>query len=237
VITNTFGANKYALGRHGYSDKVGQINEAAAKVARESAGEGGYVLGDIGHSGEFLAPLGTLDPGELKAAYIDQARGLIGGGVDGIIIETMTALEEIVVAIEAVRSVDTDIALFASMAFEASGGQYRTMMGVEVPSAVSEIVSLGVEAVGFNCGKATMEEYLKLSEILVKSAESNDVVLYAEPNAGLPEIVDGELVYKVGAEEFGEELVRIRDVGVSILGGCCGTGPDHIRAIAENVRT
>jgi len=237
VITNTFGANKYALGRHGYSDRAAEINAAAAKIAREAAGEEGYVLGDIGPSGEFLEPLGTLKPVDLKVAYIEQAEGLAEGGIDGFIIETMTALEEIVIAIEAVKSVEGDMAVFASMAFEASGGQYRTMMGIDVPSAMSELVSLGVDAVGFNCGKATMEEYVALAQILVKSSDGNSVVLYAEPNAGLPEVVDGELIYKVTPADFAEKLMRMNDLGINILGGCCGTGPEHIRAVAEKVQS
>lgn len=236
VITNTFGANKYALGRHGYSDRSAEINSAAAKIARDAAGEEGYVLGDIGPSGEFLEPLGTLKPVDLKTAYVEQAQGLAEGGIDGFIIETMTALEEVVIAIEAAKSVEGGIAVFASMAFETSGGQFRTMMGVDVPSAVSEIVSLGVDAVGFNCGKATMEEYETLAEILVKSVNGDGVVLYAEPNAGLPEVVEGELVYKVTPEDFAEGLMRIKNLGINILGGCCGTGPEHIRAVAEKVR-
>ncbi|MHC4153999.1 MAG: homocysteine S-methyltransferase family protein [Planctomycetota bacterium] len=238
VLTNTFGANEYALARHGFGDKVDQINRTGAEAARRAAGEDRYVLGDIGPSGEFLAPLGTLKPEELKEAFAEQARGLLGGGVDGFIIETMTALEEIEVAIDAVKSVSSNLPVFASMAFDAVGGDYRTMMGVGVEGAVSKIVSLGVDAVGFNCGTVSLDGYIELAGKFVSAVEAagQDVIILAEPNAGKPELVEDKAVYNVSPEDFAAAAEKIHSAGVNILGGCCGTGPEHIAAVAKKLK-
>jgi methionine synthase I (cobalamin-dependent) len=227
VLTNTFGANKYTLGRHGYGDRVSEINEAGARIAREAAGEDGYVLGDIGPSGDFLEPLGD----ELQEAFAEQAKALVGGGVDGFIIETVSALEEVEAAVEGVKSVCTELPVFASMAFESAGSDFRTMMGVDVESAVARIAALGVEAVGYNCGSASLEEYVELAGRFV-SAAGGGVVILAEPNAGKPELVDGEAFYRVSPDEFATALRKIHSAGATILGGCCGTGPEHVAAVA-----
>ncbi len=237
VITNTFGANKCALGRHGLSDKVDEINRAGVEIARKAAGSDRYILGDIGPSGDFLAPLGTLEPSELKDAFAQQAQALLDGGVDGLIIETMTALDELEIAVVAVKSV-CDLPILTSMAFDKAGDDFRTMMGVSAGQAVDKMVSLGVDAVGFNCGTVSLEEYVTLAQLFVEAvcSLSDTTLIYAEPNAGKPELVDGEAVYLVGPEDFAEAVDRIHAAGVSIVGGCCGTTPAHIKAIAEKVK-
>ena len=238
ILTNTFGANRYALGRHGLTDEVARINTAAAEIARKAAGEEKYVLGDIGPSGEFLEPLGNLNPEELTDAVCEQAKALLTGGVDGFIIETVTALDEAAIVIEAVKSVCGDLPVFASMAFDRAGGDYRTMMGVDVDSAVSKIVSLGVDAVGFNCGTATLDEYVELAGKYVSAvrALSQNVLVFAEPNAGRPELVDGKAVYMVSTEDFAAAAEKIHSEGVTIIGGCCGTGPEHIEAVVKELK-
>ena len=238
VLTNTFGANKYSLARHGFSDKIKDINTAATRIARRAAGEEKYVLGDIGPSGDFLEPLGSLKADQLKEAYTEQAKALLAGGVDGFIIETMTALDEVTVAVEAVKSVCGDLPVFASMAFDSAGDGFRTMMGVDVQSAVSKIVSMGGNAVGVNCGTLTLSEYVELASMYVSSvkASGSDVLVYAEPNAGKPELVEGKAVYKVSPEVFAAAAGKIHSAGVNIIGGCCGTSPEHIKAIAKNLK-
>lgn len=238
ILTNTFGANRYALDRHGLAGEVARINTAAAEIARQAAGEDKYVLGDIGPSGEFLEPLGNLNPEELTDAVCEQAKALLAGGVDGFIIETMTALDEIEIAIEAVKSVCGDLPVFASMAFDRAGGDFRTMMGVDIESAVSRAITLGVDAIGFNCGTATLDEYVKLAGKYVSAvrALSQDALVLAEPNAGKPELVDGKAVYKVSPEDFAEAAKKIQLAGVSIIGGCCGTGPEHIEAVVKELK-
>jgi 5-methyltetrahydrofolate--homocysteine methyltransferase len=235
VLTNTFGANRYALGRHGCADKAFEINKAGAQVARKAAGGSRYVLGDIGPTGDFLEPLGTLKAELVREAYAEQVKGLREGGVDGYIIETMTALDELAIAIEAARSAGGGLPVLASMSFDKGSAGFRTMMGVDVPSAVSKMISLGVDAVGFNCGTASLDEYVELSKAYVAAAQSSKkkVQVFAEPNAGKPELENGQAVYKVTPKEFAAACRKILDTGIHLLGGCCGTGPEHIRAVAE----
>ncbi len=224
VLTNTFGANKFALARHGFSDKVKEINTAAAKIARPSGG--------------FLEPLGNLKPEELKDAFAEQAKALLAGGVDGFIIETMTALDEITIVIEAAKSVCGGLPVFASMAFDKVADGFRTMMGVDVESAVAKMVSLGVDAVGFNCGTLLLDEYVELAGKFVSTvkASSANVLIYAEPNAGKPQLLDGRAVYKVTPEDFATAIEKIHSAGVNIIGGCCGTGPEHIGAVVNRLK-
>ena len=245
VLTNTFGANKYALARHGLAEEAARINEAGGQVARQAAGDTRYVLGDIGPSGDFLHPLGNLEPEQLRAAFAEQAKALLAGGVDGFIIETMTALDEAAIAVEAVKSVDAGLPVFASFAFNIARGDFRTMMGVDVNSAVSKIVSLGVDAAGFNCGTLSLDEYIELAEKYVSTMKALEkarvtghgprVTVFAEPNAGKPELIDGKAVYKVSPEEFASAAEKIHSLGVSIIGGCCGTSPAHIEAVAKSL--
>ncbi len=234
VITNTFGANKYALSRHGHDDKVEEVNQAGAQIARQAAGENKYILGDIGPTGDFLEPLGMLKTDELKQAFAQQAQALLAGGVDGFVIETMTALDEIKIAIEAVKSVSKDLPIFASMSFDKAGDSFRTMMGVDVKSAVSLIAVTGVDAVGFNCGTTSLEDYVLLAKEYVMAAkEHNNIAVFVEPNAGKPELIEGQSVYKVTPEQFAEMAKQIQAMGINIIGGCCGTTPEHIKGVAN----
>ena len=238
VLPNTFGANKYALGRHGLSDKVKEINTAGVEIARRTAGEEKYVLGDIGPSGDFLEPLGNLKADELSNAFWHQAEALLAGVVDGFIVQTMTALDEVLIAIEAVKSVCGDLPVFASMAFDKAGDDFKTMMGVDIESAVSKIFSLDVDAVGFNCGGLTLGEYVELAGKYVKEVKAldKDVLILAEPNAGKPELIEGKAVYKVSPEDFAEAVEKIYSAGVNIIGGCCGTSPAHIEVVASKLK-
>lgn len=228
IITNTFGANEYVLKRHGHADKVAEINTTAAKLAREVAGQDKYVLGDIGPCGDFLEPLGTVNEDQLKSAFAQQAQGLLDGGVDGFIIETMTALEEIKVAIAAVQSV-SELPIFVSLAYDPAGDSARTMMGVSPAQAAEQLVPLGITALGFNCGTLDMPGYLKLAQEYAVALQDTGVLLLAEPNAGCPELCDDKAVYKLQPDEFADELLQIAKAGAAILGGCCGTNPDHLK--------
>ena len=237
VLTNTFGANKYVLSWHKLGRMVKKINTAGAEIASRAAREQKYVLGDIGPSGDFLQPLGNLKLGELKDAFAKQAKGLLAGGVDGFIIETMTALDEITIAIEAVKSV-CKLPLFASLAFDRAGDDFRTMMGVDVEAAVAQTVSLGVDAIGFNCGTVSLDEYVELAGKFVSAVKAlqQDTLIYAEPNAGKPELVEDRMVYNVSPEDFAEAAEKIHSAGVNIIGGCCGTSPAHIEAVAKKLK-
>ena len=233
VITNTFGANKYALARHGFGERSKEINTAAAQIARRAAGEEKYVLGDIGPSGDFLEPLGPLKADGLKDAFAQQAKALSAGGVDGFIIETMTALDEVTIAIEAVKSI-SDLPVFVSLAYDPAGEKFRTMMGVDPADAADKLLPLGIDAIGFNCGSLSMEQYVSLAQIYV-SETKGEVAILAEPNAGKPELVDDQVIYKVSPEDFAGAAKKIHLAGVNIIGGCCGTSPAHIVAITKKL--
>ncbi|MHC4265092.1 MAG: homocysteine S-methyltransferase family protein [Planctomycetota bacterium] len=234
IITNTFGANKFTLARHGLSDKAVEINAAAAKIARKAAGQDKYVLGDIGPTGDFLKPLGSLEPESLKEAFTEQAKALADNEVDAIIIETMTALDELEVAINAAKDV-SDLPLFVSLSFDTVKDGFKTMMGVDPATAAGRVLPLGVDALGFNCGLSTLQEYVQLTTEYAGILQDKASLL-AEPNAGKPELQDGEAVYKVTPEEFALTAQKIHAAGARIIGGCCGTSPDHIKAAVQKIR-
>jgi len=227
VLTNTFGGSAVSLSRHGLSEQVRSINLAAAQIARRVAGQGRYVLGDIGPVGDFLEPLGTLKETDLFRAFADQAQALEEGGVDGFIIETMTALDEIEVAIKAVQSVSRKPVL-ASMAFDPAPDGARTMMGVSPQMMVNKLAPLGVCAIGFNCGTLDMDGYIALARAFAAALKGTGILLLAEPNAGRPELRDDKAVYTLSPEAYAEAMVKIRNAGAKILGGCCGTSPAHL---------
>jgi len=235
IITNTFGANRYVLGRHKLAEPAEKINTAGAAVARKAAGNDKYVLGDIGPSGEFLEPVGTLKPDELKAAFVEQAGGLLAGGVDGFIIETMASLEEVRAAVEAIKSV-CDLPVLVSLAYNVDGESFKTMMGVDVDSAVEKISRLGVSAVGFNCGSISMAGYVKLAKAYVSTLSGRDMAILAEPNAGLPELINSKATYNLSPADFAAAGEKIYAAGVQIIGGCCGTTPAHIEALAKKLK-
>ncbi|NLH18291.1 MAG: homocysteine methyltransferase [Phycisphaerae bacterium] len=235
VLTNTFGANAVTLARHALADQAAEINRTAAQIARTAAGTNRYVLGDIGPSGDFLEPVGSLKPDILRAAFVEQTQGLVSGGVDGIIIETMTALDEMLLAIEAVQSV-CRLPILCSFAYDPSPEGFRTMMGVTPETIVAKMSGSGISALGFNCGTLSMEGYVALTERLAGLLKRTGIALLAEPNAGRPELIDGKATYRLTPEEYASAVVDIYKAGASILGGCCGTSPRHIAAMVSAIR-
>ncbi len=238
VITNSFGASLIGLAKYDLAEQCRDINRLAAENARVAAGDDNYVLGDIGPCGDFLEPLGSLKRDQLRDSFAEAVHGLLAGGVDGFIVETMTALDEIGVAIEAVKSVAPDKPVFASMSFDYSCAGLRTMMGVDVHTAVTTLVGQGVDAVGFNCGTASLDEYVELAEAFATALDTTgrDCPIFAEPNAGKPELVDAQAVYQVAGQEFARAIERMHALGIHIFGGWCGTGPEHIRAVASRLK-
>ena len=233
IITNTFGANTITLAKHGMEGELENICVNAAKNAFEAIEEvfgkdaEKYVLGDIGPSGDFFEPVGTLKAEDLHAAIAAQAAALQKGGVDGFIIETMTDLQEAATAVEAVKSV-SQLPVFVSFAFDPAGGRFRTMMGISAEMIVEKLTPLGVSAIGFNCGSLGMEEYVELAEIFAELLKNQNALLIAEANAGKPELVEGGVNFSLTPEEFAAAGQRIIRAGASIIGGCCGTTPGHI---------
>ncbi|MCK5565057.1 MAG: homocysteine S-methyltransferase family protein [Planctomycetes bacterium] len=235
IITNTFGATRIGLNKHGLGDKVSQINIAAAQLARKTAGADKYVLGGLGACGELLEPYGTLKEDELRDAFAQQATALSSCDIDGFIIETMTAVEEAKIAIEAIKSV-SELPVLVSMSFDRAGDGFRTMMGVDAERAVSELSGLGLAGMGFNCGTLTMDEYIEFTGIFSKLLKEAGLPLIAETNAGKPELIDGQAVYSLSPEEFAVKVEVIANAGASLIGGCCGTTPEHIKAAVDRIR-
>jgi 5-methyltetrahydrofolate--homocysteine methyltransferase len=183
-----------------------------------------------------LKPLGTLEPEKLKAAFARQAKALCGAGVDGFAIETFMAVDEAKVATEAVKSV-CNLPVFVSLAFDQAGSDFRTMMGASVEMAVNEFSALGVDALGFNCGTLKMEQYLQLAEKFAKLLAGKKIALLAKPNGGKPELIDGKAVYKLSDKDFGDWLAKIHKAGAVLVGGCCGTTPNHIKAMTTKIKS
>jgi 5-methyltetrahydrofolate--homocysteine methyltransferase len=238
ILTNTFGGNGFTLARHRLESRVADLNTTGAQLARKAAGKDKYVLGDIGPSGDFLEPLGSLKPDQLRGIFADQVNALIAGGVDGFIIETMGAVDEAVVAVEAIKYSGSSLPVLASMSFDKRGDDFRTMMGVDVKTAVSSLVAAGADVVGFNCGTTTLDEYVELAKRYVAAAKAANpkVLVFAEPNAGKPELLDGKAVYKVTPAEFANAAQKIYAAGITIIGGCCGTSPEHIKEIYKKIK-
>ena len=233
LMTNTFGGNRMRLSLHGLQDRVAELNQTAAILARsevEAAGGTALVAGDIGPSGAILAPTGTLDYDEAVDIFAEQAAALVAGGVDLIWIETMSDLREIQAAIEGVRRVSPGIALITTMTFDTRG---HTMMGVSPEQAVASLSVWGADAVGGNCGNGP-DELITVIERM--RAADPDVRLVAKSNAGMPELVDMRAVYRADPATMAAAALRMRDAGASIVGGCCGTTPEHLGAIAALVR-
>jgi len=229
ILTNTFGCNRLRLGLHNLQDRVIEFNAAAAQLVREEVREAGgraAVAGDIGPSGGILAPLGELEPAEATAAFAEQARGLIEGGVDVIWIETLSSLEEMRAAIDGVRQASADIPIVATMTFDTRG---RTMMGVTPEQAVRELSGWGVSALGANCGNGPDEI---LSVIQKMKAAAPQAVLVAKSNAGVPKLEKGRAVYGAGPEEMAAYATAVADAGARVIGACCGSTPRHLEAMA-----
>lgn len=225
VTTNTFGGTRYRLDGHGLADRLAEVNRRAAQLARQAVGQAAYVLGDLGPTGQLLAPMGTLSRDDAAAAYAEQVAELVAGGIDGIIIETMSDLEEARAAIEGARRV-TDLPILVTMSFDTHG---RTMMGVDPARAARELWAMDVAVVGANCGRSLPEnlEAIRQMREAVPSAR-----LMAKPNAGLPHVSGEAVVYDVSPEVMAEYGRRFADLGVKIIGSCCGSGPEHTQALA-----
>ncbi len=229
ILSNTFGGSRLRLEKAGLGGRVREINLAAVRLARDVAGEKILVLGDIGPTGRMLKPLGDLAIEEARASFAEQAAALADGGVDAIIIETMSDLAEALAAVEGAKQA-TNLPILASMSFDTHG---RTMMGVKPEDAAVKLWGLGVDVIGANCGRSlteTLEAIRKMRNAVPKAT------LIAKPNAGLPHEKNGESIYDVTPDVMAEYALKFVAHGVRIFGGCCGSTPEHIRAIAVALR-
>ena len=236
ITTNTFGGTSLALARHGHADRVTAFNEAGARLAHDVTGDNALVLGDIGPFGGFLEPLGDTAREAAFDAFREQAAALRSGGADVALVETMTDPDEMAVAVEAALDA-ADWPVIATYAFDRAGErQYRTMMGAGVEQAMDAAVGAGANVVGANCGTSlSLDDYAWLAEQIVAAAAKHGVPVVVQANAGSPSMVDGNLVHPATADDMAALVPRLIDLGVAIIGGCCGTTPDHLRAMARSI--
>jgi 5-methyltetrahydrofolate--homocysteine methyltransferase len=228
VLTNSFGGSVYMQKKYGYGDRVGEFNRLAAEHASSQAPEGSFVIGSVGPTGEFLEPLGPVSEQEMYAAFVQQVTALEEGGADGVVVETMTALEEATLAIRAARE-NTGLAIMATMVFDKGPRGFFTMMGVTPERAVVELEKAGAHVVGTNCGNGIDN----MVEIARRMREETSGYLLVHSNAGIPAMRGREIIYPESPEYMAERFMALADLGVDIIGGCCGTGPEHIRALAR----
>lgn len=233
ITTNSFGGTRFRLGRENLEAHGHEFNLAAARLARAVADAADHevlVAGDIGPSGEIMAPLGTLTPEDARAAFAEQAAALAEGGVDFFLIETMSALEEVEAAIQGIRAVSA-LPIAATMTFDT---RFRTMMGVKPAQALEALYGWGLRVIGANCGNGPEEIERVIGEMAaVKPA---DVYLIAQSNAGLPKYTQKKIHYDGTPEVMAGYALKMKALGVKYIGACCGSTPAHIAAMGEALR-
>ncbi len=228
IETNTFDANRFRLEFYHLQDKIKEINKAGVEIAKSVAGENVYVAGSIGPTGKLLEPLGKVKVQQVKDAIKEQAEILIEAGVDLIILETFVSLNELDAAIDAVREISDTIPLIAQKTFPEDGAILATDFPIEV---VKHIKEKGVTVVGSNCTVGPQRMFS-----IIKTMYQDDVILSAQPAAGIPTLVDGRSVYHASPEYLATYAKQLVEAGVKIIGACCGSTPSHIKAIAEAVK-
>ena len=226
VLTCTFGATTPRLSDGPLAGRTAELNTRAAELAREAVGDDRLVAGSMGPTGQLVEPYGVLTREVCVDAYAEQARALAAGGVDLLVLETFFALEEALWAIEGVRR-STDLPLVASFSFDQGT---RTMMGVSAADVAAAVEPLGVAALGANCGRSLADTDGIVTDFLTAAP---GLPLWIKPNAGVPRIVGDAVVYEAGPEMLAEHVCGYANRGARIVGGCCGSTPAHIAAIAQ----
>ncbi len=233
IITNTFGASRIMLERHGQADRTAAINEAGARITREAfGGRAGFVLGDIGPFGGLMEPYGEIAVSRVEQAFREQARALVAGGVDAIIIETQTALEELEIAIAAAREAGAPVVI-GSLAYDkmADEDEVRTMMGVSPEMAAEFMAAREVDILALNCG--TGVDVAMAADVVRRYRRVSALPIMAQPNAGQPVLENFKVVYRETPEQMARDLPDLLGAGASIVGGCCGSNPAHIRRFRQ----
>ncbi len=233
VQTNTFGGSPMKLADYGLDDRAEEINSRAVEAVRRAVGDRALVSGSCGPTGRTLKPYGDTDPEEVAETYVRQTQALVDAGVDLLCVETMIDLVEATSAVRAARAAVDDsgrsIPVLATMTFDPTPRGFFTIMGVDVPTAARELAEAGADVVGSNCGNGI--------EIMVEIARElrrhTDLPLVIQSNAGLPQPAGDGVVYPETPELMAEKARELVAAGVSIVGGCCGTTPEHIRAIRD----
>ena len=229
ITTNTFGGTAGRLAMHNLEDRLYELNKAGAEIARKVADRhpGCFVMGDVGPSGELMEPMGTLTLDSAKEIFAAQIKALADGGVDAILIETMSDLAEVEAAVNAAKEVAPDLPIIATMSFDTN---LRTMMGVKPTLAVTYLASLGVRIIGANCGRGIDEMRLIANELV--AARPEGVFIITQSNSGLPKLVGDTFIYEGTPDEMGKYAIEMKGIGVNVIGSCCGSTPAHTAAIS-----
>lgn len=230
VLTNSFGGTVFMQKKYGYGERVSEFNRLAAEHVRSQAPDGKFVVGSVGPTGEFLEPLGPVSESEMYDAFSVQVRALEAGGADAVVVETMTAVEEAALAVRAARE-NTGLVVMATMVFDKGPRGFFTMMGITPEAAVHAMEDAGAHVVGSNCGNGI--DYMV--DIARRMRGETNRYLLIHSNAGIPAMRGGQIIYPESPEYMAERFRELVDLGVNIIGGCCGTGPEHIRALAAAV--
>ena len=229
ITTNPFGGTRPRLELQDLGDRVAELNRAGADVARAAATPyGALVAGDLGPTGELLEPLGAITAAEAQGFFAEQLRGLLAGGIDLVLIETMSDLSEVEAAVRAAQEVAPELPILVTLSFDT---KLRTMMGVTPANAVTALAAMGVTAVGANCGRGPEEMEAVMSQMV--DARPEGLLLIAQSNAGLPQLVGDHFEYSASPTEMAAHAQALRDLGIDLIGACCGSTPAHVRAMND----
>lgn len=229
IITNTFGANAFVLAGHDAADRVAELAEAGVAISRRAAGDSVKVFASMGPSGKILM-MGEIDEQQLYETFGVAARAFANGGADAVVVETMTELAEVALAVRAVRD-HTDLPVVTSLTFDSGTDKTATMMGAEPADVVAAGELAGVAAFGANCGVGP-ERYVKVVQLY---RQATDAPIWIKANAGLPVLTDGKNVFPLGPDQYAAFVPELAAAGANFIGGCCGTTPDHIAAVRKAV--
>ena len=228
ILTNTFRSNRIALADTELEARAREMSRAGVEISRRAAAGRARIFASMGPSGKLLAA-GDVDERALQEAFAEQARALAEGGADAIVIETMSDPAEAAIAVRAAR--ETGLPVVACMTFDSGANFDRTMMGTTVEAAMHALVEAGADVIGANCGVG-IAGYVPICQRLHAATERP---IWIKANAGLPEVVDGKIVYRTTPQAFAAYARPLLEAGASFLGGCCGTNPDFIRALSQEI--
>jgi len=231
VTTDTFGGTSFRLKLHGLDGERERVNRQAVEAVKRAVGGRALVSGSIGPSGQLLEPYGDTSPDAVEEAFAEQARALAAAGADVLCIETMGDLTEATRAVKAARDVAPGVPVMATMTFEPTPRGYFTVMGVSVEKAAAGLEAAGADVVGSNCGTG-IDDMVSIARAMARATR---LPLIIQPNAGLPRSLDGRLVYDETPDAMAARVPELLDLGVAIVGGCCGTTQAHVRAIRRTV--